>query len=154
MTLRPLSTVLALTSCVVTSSALADDRGRPHRSTGTIVVDVATFRNEKGALGCRLFASSEGFPRSTTAFAQLRTAITAQSGRCTFVHVPPGTYAVAVLHDENLNGKVDTNLFGAPTEGYGVSNNKTYALSDPKWDESKFVVGTGQEVHLTVSLRY
>lgn len=35
----------------------------------------------------------------------------------------PGRYAVRVMHDENGNGKFDTNLVGMPTEGYGFSNN-------------------------------
>jgi uncharacterized protein (DUF2141 family) len=27
----------------------------------------------------------------------------------TFADIPPGTYALAVIHDENSNGKLDTN---------------------------------------------
>ena len=34
----------------------------------------------------------------------------------------PGRYA-RVMHDENGNGKFDTNMDGMPTEGYGFSNN-------------------------------
>ncbi|MFI9650852.1 DUF2141 domain-containing protein [Guyparkeria halopsychrophila] len=29
----------------------------------------------------------------------------------------PGTYALAVIHDENMNGKLDTQWLGIPTEG-------------------------------------
>jgi uncharacterized protein (DUF2141 family) len=28
-------------------------------------------------------------------------------------------YAIAVIHDENRNGELDTNMFGIPKEGYG-----------------------------------
>jgi uncharacterized protein (DUF2141 family) len=34
-----------------------------------------------------------------------------------------GKYAVRYYHDENLNGKMETNLVGKPTEGYRFSNN-------------------------------
>jgi uncharacterized protein (DUF2141 family) len=155
MYLRPLSILVALTSGFIASSASAEDK-TPPPSTGSVSVDVASFRNEKGSLGCRLFASAAGFPEAKGGlpFAQSYAKITGTSGRCIFKNVPAGNYAVAVLHEENLNGKLDTNFFGAPTEGYGVSNNKTYAMSAPKWDESKFVVGAGQEVRLAVSLRY
>jgi uncharacterized protein (DUF2141 family) len=34
-------------------------------------------------------------------------------------HIKPGKYAIAVIHDENCNGKLDTNMFGIPKEGYG-----------------------------------
>jgi uncharacterized protein (DUF2141 family) len=58
------------------------------------------------------------------------------------------------MHDENGNRKLDKNFFGVPTEGYGVSNNHTYAMSNPTWDESKFVVESGKRVGLGVALRY
>ncbi len=40
-----------------------------------------------------------------------------------FEGLQPGTYAVRLMHDENDNGKLDRNLVGMPTEGYGFSNN-------------------------------
>ncbi|MGP1665711.1 MAG: DUF2141 domain-containing protein [Rhodanobacter sp.] len=40
-----------------------------------------------------------------------------------FKDLAPGTYAVRLVHDENGNGKLDTNMVGMPTEGYGFSNN-------------------------------
>lgn len=57
------------------------------------------------------------------------------------------------MHDENGNGKLDKNIFGVPVEGYGVSNNKTYALSELKWSESAFMVGS-EDVTLSIRLRY
>ena len=41
----------------------------------------------------------------------------------TFDGVPAGRYALMVIHDENGNGRLDTNLVGMPVEGYGFSNN-------------------------------
>ncbi len=35
----------------------------------------------------------------------------------------PGTYAAAVYHDEDGNGKLAKNWLGMPKEGFGVSNN-------------------------------
>jgi uncharacterized protein (DUF2141 family) len=49
---------------------------------------------------------------------------------------------------------MDRNLLGVPSEGYGVSNNRTYSLSSPKWDESKFNVTANEPLVLRVSLRY
>src|SRR5262249_36120643 len=120
----------------------------------TITVNVSTFRNGKGALGCRLYAGPDGFPKKLTHKLQQIVPIRGASATCKFTGVAPGTYAVAVVHDENNNGQVDTNLFGVPTEGYGVSNNRTYALSWPKWDESKFQVHADKDVVLNVILRY
>jgi uncharacterized protein (DUF2141 family) len=118
-----------------------------------IVVTVATFKNRDGQLGCRLYASPQGFPKQGPWLMQTGTPIGGKAQTCRFTHVAPGTYAVAVMHDENKNQTVDTNFVGAPTEGYGVSNNHTYALKAPKWEESTFKVAD-RDVHLSINLRY
>lgn len=70
-----------------------------------------------------------------------------------FPNVSAGIYAIAVMHDEKDNRRLDKNFLGVPTEGYGVSNNKTYAMSTPKWSESTFQVGA-RDVSLNISLKY
>lgn len=37
-------------------------------------------------------------------------------------NVKPGSYAIAVFHDTNGNGKLDRNFIGLPSEPYGFSN--------------------------------
>ncbi len=118
-------------------------------------VEVAQVRNANGGLGCQLFASADGFPlRGERALQSLMVPIQNGSARCRFLPVQAGTYAVAILHDENGNQKLDSNLLGMPTEGYGVSNNKTYALSQPRWEESRFDLAPGETRQLTIQLRY
>jgi uncharacterized protein (DUF2141 family) len=38
-------------------------------------------------------------------------------------NVKPGSYAIAVFHDTNGDGKLDRNFIGLPSEPYGFSNN-------------------------------
>ena len=57
----------------------------------------------------------------------------------TFEELPPGRYAVQVLHDANDNGKLDTNIVGMPTEGYGFSNNPQ-VMRKAHFDEAVFEV--------------
>ena len=40
--------------------------------------------------------------------------------RCDFLSIPLGTYALGVVHNENMNGKLDSKWLGIPKEGYGV----------------------------------
>jgi len=47
-------------------------------------------------------------------------------------------YSVAVYHDVNDNEKLDTNLFGVPTEPYGFSNNARSKWGAPKYDVARF----------------
>ena len=70
----------------------------------------------------------------------------------TFKNVPPGTYAVGVIHDENDNGKLDTNFLGIPKEGYGFSNNTT-AMRKPTFEEAHFEIGQ-QDVAILIHLAH
>jgi len=50
-----------------------------------------------------------------------------------------GEYAVRVFHDENRNGKLDTNFLGIPSEDYGYSNDASGWFGPPSWEKAKFV---------------
>jgi uncharacterized protein (DUF2141 family) len=50
-----------------------------------------------------------------------------------------GEYAVRVFHDENKNGKIDTNFLGIPTEDYGYSNDASGWFGPPSWENAKFI---------------
>lgn len=66
--------------------------------------------------------------------------------------VPPGTYAVAVLHDLNDNGRMDYRLLRLPKEPYGFSNGAVPRLRPPRFEDAAFVVGEGP-VAVAVELR-
>ena len=55
-----------------------------------------------------------------------------------FKDLPEGTYAVSIFHDENDNGKLDTNFFGIPKEDYGCSNDAKGFMGPPKWKDAIF----------------
>ena len=123
------------------------------QSTSTVLLEVSSFKNTRGTLNCRLFTKPSDFPDGE-GILTVRVPIAGPNTSCTFSNIEPGTYAVAVVHDENSDGKLDKNFVGVPSEGYGVSNNKTYALSAPKWDESVFTIAPSESKTLQVKLRY
>ncbi len=129
-------------------------RAEEPRPTSTVRVNVGMFRNRSGALGCRLYSAPAGFPDGSAGAIEKRVVITGDSVRSDFENVPSGTYAIACMHDENANGRLDKSFLGFPSEGYGVSNNHTHAMSAPTWDESKFVVERGKDAALAIALRY
>ncbi len=55
-----------------------------------------------------------------------------------FSDIKPGTYAIAVIHDENRNGELDSNFFGIPTEGYGFSSGAEVTKSSPSFSDALF----------------
>lgn len=71
-------------------------------SASTLTLDVDGLRNRKGQICLSVFAASIGFPSKTTNAVQSQCIkITDARFRMTLRHLQPGSYAVAVLHDEN-----------------------------------------------------
>ncbi len=66
----------------------------------------------------------------------------AQARSIRFDGLPSGTYAIALIHDENSNNKLDTS-FGLPREGFGFSRNPVIRFGPPKFAEAQFTVASG-----------
>jgi uncharacterized protein (DUF2141 family) len=120
-----------------------------------IHVKVLNIRNSTGTVDCALFDSPGGFPTefllSATNVMVIKVRHT--EARCDFEDIPPGTYALAVIHDENMNGKLDTNWLGIPKEGYGFSNDAKALLGAPSFSAASFQYDGGI-LDLTISLHY
>lgn len=120
-----------------------------------IHVKILDIRNSTGAVACALFESPVGFP---TEFLHSATNIVVMKirdtqARCDFLDIPPGKYALAVIHDENMDGKLGTNWLGVPTEGYGFSNDAKAFLGAPSFDAASFPYD-GRKLDLSISLNY
>ena len=111
------------TSLVVSMLMIACNEGILAQSLGSqenvIHVEIDGFRSDRGQVLCALFSSAADFPKKPDrAVAHATAEIVGRHATCEFQGVPPGTYAIAVFHDENSNGKLDTNFMGIP--GVGV----------------------------------
>ena len=102
-------------------------------------VTVKALRNDKGQLRMAIFNDPGEFPRGN----EIRSLdIQAKSGDVTvlFRGIKPGTYALAIHHDENLNNEMDTNFVGMPNEGYGFSNDARVFFAPPTFEAASFVI--------------
>ncbi len=116
---------------------------------------VEGLNSAKGHVICGIFQSADGFPKDTQKTVKLVTVPASQAGvRCTFTDVAAGTYAISVFHDENDDGVLNTNFLGMPREGYGVSNNHTYAAHAPGFEESRFTVDAAGSIELRIRMKY
>lgn len=120
-----------------------------------IHVKILNIRNSTGTVDCALFESPVGFPREFLRSARNVMVLKIQEAqaRCDFENIPPGTYAIAVIHDENMNGKLDANWLGIPKEGYGFSNTAKGVVDAPLYSAASFPYD-GQNLDLTISLNY
>jgi uncharacterized protein (DUF2141 family) len=102
-----------------------------------------------GPILCGLWSSAAGWPMNTArAILRVRAEGSGAERTCTFDLPRIGRYAVAVAHDSNGNGRVDTNLFGAPTEGWASTNDVTHTFSPPSFDESSIDVRASTAVRV------
>jgi len=123
------------------------------QEAGTLTVTVPGLK-VMGDLRVSLFNKDEGFPGAyQKAFAWKTVKVTSSSMSVVFEKVPAGTYAVAVLHDENGNGKADTNFLGIPKEGVGVSNNPKSSFGPPSFKDGQFSFD-GKALTVTIAIRY
>jgi uncharacterized protein (DUF2141 family) len=123
------------------------------RGQGEIKVRVTAVNKKKGEVMLALFASSKGFPYETSyAIQKIKGNTLNGSLELSFSNIPPGTYAIALFHDTNGDGKLNTNFMGIPKEGYGVSNNTYNTFSAPGYKESSFSHNARTE--LTIQMKY
>jgi uncharacterized protein (DUF2141 family) len=106
---------------------------------GTLTVTILNFKNNLGQVSIALYNREEAFPKSPDkAVKILRAPIRDKKSIVVFESLPPGEYAISVYHDENNNGKMDTNFFGIPKEGVGASNDARGHLGPPHYKDAKF----------------
>ncbi len=105
----------------------------------SLTVEVQNVRKLTGAVYIALFKPGKDFPEGKPVEGKKLDA--AHNSVQTTFSVEPGEYAIAVYHDENSNGKMDTRLFGIPKEPYGFSNDFRPRLSAPKFSDCEFSVG-------------
>lgn len=85
-----------------------------------------------------LYDSAKGYPDGTPRASAIAT-VTNGDAQVSFDNLPPGDYAVSILHDANKNGKMNM-TFGFPIEGFGASNGAASRFASPKWKEARFYV--------------
>lgn len=71
-----------------------------------------------------------------------------------FRDVPPGRYAVALLHDENNNGKADRAAMMIPREGFGFSRDAKVRFGPPRFGDAAFDVASGVDGQQVIRMRY
>jgi uncharacterized protein (DUF2141 family) len=126
-------------------------RGQGQPQTGTLDIEVVDLDHNRGQVGILLFDVAEGFPMDRSqALRQDLVLIEDGRVRYTFSDLPYGRYAVSVMHDENGNDQLDTNILGIPKEGYGVSNNAKGTFGPPSFDKAAFAVDRPQQ---TIQIR-
>ena len=108
------------------------------QDAGNVIVTVTGLKNDRGGVIISLFDSKESYDGKTQRYTGATVKIDNNKAQWKGERIPFGDYAIKAFHDENSNGKIDTNFLGIPTESYGFSNNAKGLLGPPSFDKAKF----------------
>ena len=104
------------------------------------------MRNARGVVHLCLTARAEAFPDCRNdPTARKRSLPAAEAGKVLFTAVEAGIYALALVHDENGNGKLDT-FMAVPREGYGFSRDAPVRFGPPRFAQAQFRIVPGENV--------
>lgn len=137
---------LALAGLVTAAAAPA--------AANEVLITVTDVRSTKGVIRACLTADAKSFPRCNKDPNAKRIVVPAgKTVTLRFTGVKPGNYAVALLHDENNNGKADRTLGMIPKEGYGFSRDAKVSMGPPSYKDAVFTMGSSAQ-RLTIKMRY
>ena len=132
---------------LLSAAALGGEQPQPTLATLTVTVD--NVRSSEGQVRVAVYTGDNWLGDEPTA--RVWTAAAGAPVTATFT-LPAGRYAVAVLHDENDNGKMDYRLLRLPKEPYGFSNDAKPKLGPPKFEDAAFALApAGRAIAIALS---
>ena len=140
--------LLVLTGCVLSPPTLFPP------GSGTLLLSLEGFRNDRGTAIVSIFRDEKGFPEDIGAAVKTLT-VPIREGKAAvvFTELPYGEYAVCALHDEDEDGEMATSLFGVPREGFAFSGHPDYRFGPPAFKQVRFLMVEPQR-EMNLPVRY
>lgn len=114
---------------------------------------VKGIRSLKGSLFIGLYNKPSGFG-TDKAYRGVSYEISGTEMWVTFDSIPKGSFAVAIIHDENNNRKLDAGEMGIPVEGYGFSNDARGLFGPPDYRLAMFYVNGLNDKTIIINMLY
>lgn len=104
-----------------------------------LLIQIHHAKSDQGKIRILIFSSEKGFPdQPENALKSYSITPKNKSGQLLVEDLPEGKYAVSVIHDEDENGKLNSNAVGYPSEKFGFSNNPKVYFSIPSFEKVAF----------------
>jgi uncharacterized protein (DUF2141 family) len=120
---------------------------------GKINLTVKNINSKEGGLINIAVYGKEGFLKTGKELKNTSIKVTGTEVRASFSDLPDGTYGIAVYHDENSDGKLNTNFIGIPKEPTGFSNDGVGKMGPPSFESVSFQVESGKTTDLTIHMK-
>jgi len=121
----------------------------------TLIVEITGIRNKDGLIRLAFFVSEANFRSEKPTFERLLNKTRVQNGNLVvrLDSIPPGYYGIALLDDENRNGKLDYR-FIIPKEGIGFSNYEHHGIKRPVLSDFSFLLKKNVTLRIPIRLTY
>lgn len=124
----------------------------------SLLVELLEMRNTDGYIRILVFNQAEGFPDEPKRAVFEMSLPAAEGQSFKLQDLQPGQeYALSITHDENGDGRLNTNFIGIPQEGIAVSGNPRMLFGPPSYDDCRFVLtdelASGQKT-LEINMKY
>ncbi len=112
----------------------------PTASQGQILLEIENVKKPTGVMRIGVYADEENYLKKAIHFQNVAVS---ETGTMTvrLKGIPFGTYAISLFHDQNGNGKLDSNWMRIPKEPYGFSQNAAATFGPPKFEKAAFQHG-------------
>ncbi len=115
-----------------------------------LTVEIKGLASSNGQVFIALYDKSEGWMKK--GLKNVGTPAAKDGVTYEFKDLPAGEYAISIHHDENGNGKFDTNVSGMPIEPYGFSNDAMGNYGPPTFEQAKFKLDADKKT-VTLNLK-
>lgn len=119
----------------------------------TLTVHINNIEHNEGAIMVALHDGAKDYPIKRVPIATQSVPANKAGVVVSFENLSAGTYAIALYHDENSNGKMDQNFIGIPKEGMGASNNAKGRMGPPKFKDAAVVIDD-IDIDIEISVNY
>ena len=139
-------------AALIALPALAVPQASGTAQAAQLTISVSGVNSGKGRIFVALHRAAAGvkFPDQKGAVAGAWRKAQKGGFSVTFDGLEPGRYAVNGFHDANGDGKLDTNLLGIPTEGYGFGNGATGSFGPAEFEASSIAVEGKAAIRLPI----
>ena len=140
-----MNVIVKIVVTLIISLVITEMKAQENYNVTVIVKDA---NSNDGKMFLALYNTEADF--LNTSFKGMQSAIENEQCTITFQNIPAGVYAVSIFHDENDNGKMDTNFMGIPKEDYGCSNDASGFMGPPKWEDAKFELKENKSITINL----
>ena len=133
-------------------AAILSAAGVHDEETHSLTVEVTNLRNSKGVVQFALYNNADALPDEhyKKYYRKLTAKIINGTSEVTFKNLPPGKYAVNILHDEDSNGKIKKGLI-LPKEGIGFSNFTEIGIGNkPNFEKAGFDLSSEKSINIII----